>query len=400
MLRRSGRVNTLLLVSGLANLGLAGAVGYFLTTQPKTVPGLTGPVNRPASSSETIEALGRVQPISGLISVFAPPGDQILIWKVQLGAPVQAGEILGTLRGQEERNRSLSALDAQIAEAETLRAAIQKSSKAKLNDLKLETEQALKAGDQDIKVIEAKLTGLTEQLRIAKAEQDRINRIEKDGVAVGSQEREQVSLLITKAEQELNATMAQKLKAEQAKDSAATLLNSKVATIEAETERGLGQVPLLTLQTSRKVAEQKLLDAQLKAPITGKVVKLNAKVGETITNMPVMQVADTSQMLIIAEVYETDIPRLRDWLNKSGKPVSVKLDARVIGSDSSIELGGTTTIERIAPMIAKNTVFALGPREDADRRVVEVEVLLDEKSSQALSQFIGLQVRVSFQPPK
>jgi HlyD family secretion protein len=397
--RRSGRISFTLILSLLANVGLAGAAAYLFLGAQKTPPALTGQVNRPASSGDTIEALGRVQPISGVISIFGPPGDQISEWKVQLGSTLNAGDPLGTLRGQEERNRSLKALDAQIREAEALKAAISKSRQAKENDLKLEAEQALKAGDFDLQAVAAKITGLGEQLRLAKSDQERLKKIEQEGVPVSPQERDQVQLMLTKAEQELAAAQSQKAKAEQAKSTAASTLNSKVATLEAETERGLAQVPLAALQASRKVAEQKLLDAELKAPIAGRVVKMNARVGETITNMPILQIADTSQMLVIAEVYETDIPRLRDWLAKSGKPVTVKLDARVLSGDS-VELSGTTTAERITPMIARNAVFALGPREDADRRVVEVEVALDNKSSQTLSNFIGLQVRVRFQPPK
>jgi HlyD family secretion protein len=49
-------------------------------------------------------------------------------------------------------------------------------------------------------------------------------------------------------------------------------------------------------------------------------------------------------------------------------------------------------------MIARNQVFAVGPREDADRRVVEVTVHLEPADSSDAGRFVGLQVTVTMEP--
>ena len=51
-------------------------------------------------------------------------------------------------------------------------------------------------------------------------------------------------------------------------------------------------------------------------------------------------------------------------------------------------------------MIAKNQVFAMGPREDADRRVVQVAVHLDPAGASDAGRFVGLQVTVTLEPNK
>ena len=51
-------------------------------------------------------------------------------------------------------------------------------------------------------------------------------------------------------------------------------------------------------------------------------------------------------------------------------------------------------------MIARNQVYAMGPREDADRRAVEVVVHLDAASAEAAGRFVGLQVTVTLEPNK
>ena len=43
-------------------------------------------------------------------------------------------------------------------------------------------------------------------------------------------------------------------------------------------------------------------------------------------------------------------------------------------------------------------MFSLNPREDADRRVVEVRVDIRPDSVELASRYVGLEVQVEFQP--
>jgi HlyD family secretion protein len=83
-------------------------------------------------------------------------------------------------------------------------------------------------------------------------------------------------------------------------------------------------------------------------------------------------------------------------------PVAVEVDGRALGDSAGDKKlrGSVSNASKISTVIAKNVLTPLGPREDADRRVVEVEVDLDGASSKAAETFIGLQVRVRFEPPK
>lgn len=396
--RTSGRVSVGLLLSLALNAALAGGLAYLYwqSRQNKPAPDFQG--RGQPRSTDTVEALGRVQPISGLVNIFGPPGDQLQEWLFKPGETVQAGTILAKLRGERERLSNLAALDAQIAEAEALRISILASRDTKLEDLKHETEQALKAAEFDLLAGQSKIAIIQDQLKQLLADQARLQKIESDGVPVSAQEREQLQLGLSRAQQELNAAEAQKRKAEQAKASSAATVEIKRKLIEAETNRAIAQVPLKALQASRAAAEQKIRDALITAPINGELVKINAKPGETLTNMPAAQFADTSRMVVVAEVYETEIPKLRQWLTTS-PTITALIDSRILTKDGT-KLNGTTTAAGIGKLIAKNTVFALGPREDADRRVIEVEVLLDAASAEVVRDMIGLQVRVSFQPPR
>ncbi|OWK35624.1 HlyD family efflux transporter periplasmic adaptor subunit [Fimbriiglobus ruber] len=390
------------MISLVANAVLAAAVAHTLYSR-QTGPTTTGPTQggTGAAHGDEINALGRVQPSGGVIGVFGPPGDRVVELTVGLGAVVTKGQTLATLSGDPERQLSAAAIDAQIREADSLRAALAKSRDAKLADLTAEVAQERAKADGELALVDGKYTAAAAQESQAVAEMNRLKRIKADGVPISDMELGRAELLVTQARTEMEGARVQKAKAADQRAAADAAADAKRKAIAAEAERALAQVPDESLKTSKRIAEQKIADAAVRAPVAGRVVKVLSRGGDTLSTTPVVQIADTSHMSVTAEVYETDVPRLRDWLAKSGgKPVAVEIDTRVGEGATRPTVRGTVTAEQVAPMIAKNTVFALGPREDADRRVVEVEVKLDDPSSKAVADFIGLQVRARFLPPK
>ena len=401
-LLRSGRASLALTASLLVNAALAGGVAYFAYFKPITsATNNSSPTVGTGYSAKEINALGRVQPVSGVLNIFGPPGDRITDVKVAVGTQVKAGDKLVSLAGEAERKLSADALDAQLRESEAARAAVLKSRDAKVADLTAEINQARAKLESDLAILDAKLAASTLHEGRAATELVRLEKVKSEGVPISDQELGQLKLLAAQAKAELDAIRIQKVKAADQQAAAEATAKAKRDTLSAETDRALAQIPSDSLRASREVAKQKLADAVVQAPIAGRIVKLATHPGDTITTMPLMQIADTSTMSVIAEVYETDVAQLRDWLAGGTKTVGVEIEARVLDSARPAKpLKGTVTLSQVAPMIAKNTVFALGPREDADRRVVEVEVRLDGESSKLVADFIGLQVRARFLPPK
>ena len=86
--------------------------------------------------------------------------------------------------------------------------------------------------------------------------------------------------------------------------------------------------------------------------------------------------ADLSKMTAVAEVYESDVERLAAWVHAGPVKAEVKNPALPHPLNGEVK-----SDQDIARMIAKNQVFAMGPREDADRRVVQVTVHLDNAAA-------------------
>jgi len=394
---RPARLGLPLAASLVGNAALLGALATLHFGKPPAAAGHAAET-RPVAA-DSIQALGRLQPAGGVVNVFGTPGERVVASAVALGSVVAKGDRLLTLSGEAEQTLAVAALDAQLREAEAGKAAAGRSREAKRADLDAEVAQAKAKLDAELAALDARLGGVTLQEARAAGEARRLEKVQADGAPVADQDLVAVRTLAATAKAELAAITVQKAKAVEQQAAGEAVARARRATLDAETDRAVALIPVESLKASRAVAAQKVADAVVRAPAAGRVVKVGARPGDTLGTLPALQVADAATMTVVAEVYETDVARLRGWL-AGGKSVAVEVDARVVGAGDAKPLAGTVALAGVAPMIAKNTVFALGPREDADRRVVEVEVTLDAESSRRAADFLGLQVRATFVAPK
>jgi HlyD family secretion protein len=121
----------------------------------------------------------------------------------------------------------------------------------------------------------------------------------------------------------------------------------------------------------------------VRAPLRGQVIEIHARQGERVGPSGIAEIADTDRMYAIAEVYETDVGRV-----KPGQRATIRSRAL----EPSLE----GTVERIGMKIGKLDVLDTDPAARTDARVVEVEVRLDDSArAAALS---NLQVEVAIAP--
>jgi HlyD family secretion protein len=142
-------------------------------------------------------------------------------------------------------------------------------------------------------------------------------------------------------------------------------------------------------------AKAELDTSAVRSPITGRVIKVHAKEGEQVrgsfsgsntTNQTCEGIAElgrTDQMYAVAEVYETDVTRIRRGQR-----------AIVTSSAFPDQLPGT--VEQVGLKIGKKDVLDTDPAADTDARVVEVRVRLDD--SRPVANLTNLQVNVAISP--
>jgi len=122
------------------------------------------------------------------------------------------------------------------------------------------------------------------------------------------------------------------------------------------------------------------LDASnVRAPMAGRVLAIHTRPGERIAATGILDLGNTAQMEVVAEVYETDIAAVR------------------IGQGASINAAVfserlTGRVDRVGLTIGKQSVFDVDPAANTDARVVEVYIRLD--ASERVTTLTNLQVDV------
>lgn len=129
----------------------------------------------------------------------------------------------------------------------------------------------------------------------------------------------------------------------------------------------------------------------IRAPNAGQILKVHIRQGEAIPAVStsgsevqkgIVEMGNTRQMYVVAEVYETDINQVQiGQLAKINSPV---IKGEIEG-----------TVDKIGLKIGKNDVVGTDPAANTDSRVVEVKVRLH--NSIAVSGLTNLQVNVAIQ---
>ncbi|MCP9916147.1 HlyD family efflux transporter periplasmic adaptor subunit [Cyanobium sp. ATX 6F1] len=130
-----------------------------------------------------------------------------------------------------------------------------------------------------------------------------------------------------------------------------------------------------------------LINTVLRAPIDGTVLRLRARVGERPGDNGILELGASERMEVVAEVYESDIDRVR--LGQS-----VRITSENGGFDGAL-LG---KVLRISPQVRQRVVVSTDPTGDADARVVEVRIQLDPSDMAKVRSLAGLKTISRFEP--
>ena len=129
-----------------------------------------------------------------------------------------------------------------------------------------------------------------------------------------------------------------------------------------------------------------LSNSQLRTPIDGVILRINARVGERPGEDGVLEVGANQFMEALIEVYESDINRVQ-----IGQ--SVLLTSENGGFTGSLN----GLVKSISPQVRQRRVLSTDPTGDADARVIEVRVTLDSDSAEIVKELTGMKVIARFQ---
>ncbi len=376
-----------------------------------------------------VYALGRLEPAEGIISISAIPGERLKqldpdVIENQLGP---ANGILGVLASYDIGRTQLEAL----------------MKKAQLSDLKrgheiqmanaqqAQAEAALaqaQAKQKELELQSGKLSALGEASQLAIKEYELLVDLSKtDADLVTEHQLAKQANEMAMANQEFKIARDSYASAKDAADKAvaAAQANIKVAEMtlqqlaEGYDKQAIEQEILVAKETLKRSillapnvsadSIENVMDIECvkdcspdrpgsQGPYT--VLKTFLRPGEFITQTPIVQLGDLSDMVCIAEVYEADVKELA-----IGQEVTLRspafsgdfADGPVDASTGKRPGGIKGKVERIGSLIASPGLANRNPLAPADRSVVEVRIKIADKAAiQHAAKRVGLQVTVEF----
>jgi len=335
-----------------------------------------------------VVALGRTAPAGGILDISGQVGDRLGSLEVSEGDPIENGQTLGHLDSYSLRKIELAHRESQLAEAQSRLAAEEKLADARIATAESAVAQA-KQAESAITVHGKKIELAAANVRVAEQELARLAALPDD--LVSDQRRERQMLLVETARLELAVAEAAFDKQSQTSKLNVKAAQAELAAAVASKKQVLSAISIESLKAARDLAKSQLDRAVIVAPNDGTVLKVFVQPGETIGRTPILQMGDLERMVVVAEVYETDIKRIR---------LSQKANIRSRAFAPPYDRKGLTgKVVQIGRLISTPELRSLDPFAQADRRVVEVRIEVDRRHCRVAGSFVNLQVDVTFPGP-
>ncbi|MEC4819393.1 MAG: ABC exporter membrane fusion protein [Scytonema sp. PMC 1069.18] len=370
-----------------------------------------------------VAAEGYLEPQGEVIRLSAPdsaqtPNPRIEKLLVKLGDRLNKGQVIAILDSRDRLEAALTKAQKQVLVAQANLAKVKagaKQGEINADKARIENIQAEKSGQNalqqaTIERLEAELHGeqeaqkatialLKAELQNATTDCSRYQQLYQAG-AIADRERDSKCLIQNTTQKRLQEAQANlnRIVTSRKKQIAEAKANLKrtVKTLEkqqVEAKANLEQtkevrpvdiaVAEAELENAKAVLQQAQVElnlAYVRSPTSGQILKIHTRLGEKVSDKGIVAIGKTQQMYVKAEIYETDVSRVR-----------VDQRATITSNGFPEKLHGT--VDEIGLEIGKRDVLSTDPVADVDARVVEVKIRLDPQDSQKVAHLTNLRVK-------
>lgn len=375
--------------TGLMSLSLL--IAPMLNACSKNQPQDTGVEQK--AVPRRVSALGRIEP-QGMIRRITSPAslsnDRVERVLVKEGERVLEGQELAYLSSKSTRQASLNLAEQRV-----------ELSRSKLDNIKagpgqdaIATQKAtVKSLEMQKQTLEQTLRRQIEQARsrasTADIEAKRYEQLFQNN-AISELDRNRYRKSAETANARLNELQEQSSGSQARLDAEITAAKSRVAELQNVRPEDINQArqALLKAEAVRDRAQEELNETITRSPEKGQILQIFARAGERIGSQGILEMADTDNMIVTAEVYQTDLDLL-----KVGQGATVTAPGLRDGSVKA-------TLTKILPQVQRQATFSNTPGENLDQRVFNVRLKLDPNPEQRKRLRMGsnMQVQVVFDP--
>src|SRR5262245_6221867 len=297
-----------------------------------------------------VGCMGRVEPASHLRRLAAPES-QSLVTLAELsvgeGDRVERGQLLGWFSTRAARTAALQQAEAELGRSVARLAQVQAGAKP-----------------GDVSAARARVARQRAAEANARAELIRVEALWTRKIAAATElDARRTALAVAEAER--RAAEQELASVSEVREVDVTVAQAEVAQARASVERARAELAL----------------SELRAPINGTVLKIDTWPGEQVTDRGVLDLGDVTEMHVVAEVYETDVPR-----------VQIGQTADVMLPGGGERLRGE--VIALGWQVRKREMLNTDPVDEIDARVVEARIRLDADGAQQLARCSHMHVQV------
>lgn len=355
-------------------------------------PGFLNPPQAPSRAVRPVKitALGRLEPEQEVIKLSVPAemvNERMARLLIRRGDRVQAGQVIAVLDSHDRLQKAVLEAREQVRVAQSRLAQIRAG--AKTGEIAARRAEILRfqaelQGEQVTR--SAEIRRRVSERHHAKAEYERHRYLaERGAVSSALYDQKRLALFTSGAqlqEAQSHRNLRVSLIQAQLQQARATLDQiAEVRPVDVRPAQLDVQRALAALERSKAEMEQSVV----RSPQAGRVLEIHAKPGETVSQRGIADVGQTDRMQVVAEVYQSDIGRIR-----------VGQRAEVTGESFAGALRGT--VHDIGLMVSQQETLSQQPGENLDQRIVKVRLRLHPADSRRVASLTNLQVQAAIQP--
>lgn len=334
-------------------------------------------------TARQINAQGKLLPARGIARLSGLPGDRVESILVKPGDTIAKDKPIAVLKSDAMKKIELEAAELKLADTKatlsTKRQELDLSvsvAKSRVAAAELAIELAIKQVEM-AKQAENQLPMLRKQLESLRLlRNDPLTKAVVGRMELESREIEYEKVNSTTQQTILSATSnlrQSEMQLEQARQSLQTAQFARAAIDENS--------PVAPFEKQIELLKIQLAESTIRAPYDATVVNILTEVGERIATLPIVEIADLSNMVCVAEVFEADVGRIQigDTAKLKSSALNRELEGRVM---------------RVDRVVGGSQLRSPNPMARTDFRSVGVWIELDSKDSLVAAERLQLQVDV------
>jgi len=338
---------------------------------------------------KAVAALARLEPAGKVVNLQVPAArqqDRVQRWHASEGEAVRRGQLLVELDGAPRLDQEVQVAQARLQQSRArLQQVLAGAKRGEVERQQGEIQRLSLERQRQSEIRRDEFERWRTEEDLTRKNYERFRFLYQQGAA-SALDVEQRQLAWNTARRQLETARSELRRSQETLQAQLSSARGELNRIEevrpSDVSAAQAEVDASAAEVER--ARVLLKECRIRAPQNGTLLRIHCRAGERVSSKGLAELAETGQMVAVAEVYQGDVPRLR--LQQACLLTSNALTRPLHGR-----------VQRVSQQVQRQNIFSEQPGEQFDQRVVEVRVALDGPSNKLARGWTHLQLQAVFE---